>query len=53
VECHCAVTVASRPLHFHGLVVVLLQVTGGVKLNLGSQIIEKMGETLEFMAEQT
>ena len=25
-----------------------LQVTGGVKLNSGSEMIEKMGETVEF-----
>ena len=34
-----------------GLVVVALQVTGGVKLNSGSQMIERMGETVEFMTE--
>ena len=32
--------------------VVVLQVTGRVKFNSGSQIIHKMGETVEFMAEQ-
>jgi hypothetical protein len=33
-------------------VVVVLQVTVGIKLNPVSQPIEKMGETVEFMAEQ-
>ena len=31
---------------------MLLQVTGGVKLNSGSEIIHKMGETMEVMAGQ-
>ena len=31
---------------------MVLQETVGVKLNSGSQIIHKMGETVEFMAEQ-
>jgi hypothetical protein len=34
------------------LVVLVQQVTGVVKLNPGSQVIEKMGETVEIMAEQ-
>ena len=34
------------------VVVVVLQVTGGVKLTSESQMFEKMGQTLEFMAEK-
>ena len=52
MECDCAVTVTAAYLYLCGLVVLLQQVTGGVKLNPGSQGIEKMGETVEFMAEQ-
>jgi len=52
VGCHGAVTVTAMPLNVCGLVVVVLQVTGGVKLKSGSQMIEKLGETVKFMAEQ-
>ena len=40
------------PTYFCVLVVVALQVTGGVKFNSGSQMIEKMGETVELKTEQ-
>jgi hypothetical protein len=46
VECDGAVTVTAAPLYFCGLVVLVQQVTGEVK------VIEKMGENVEFMAEQ-
>ena len=52
MECDGAVTVTAGPTYFCGLVVLVLQVTGGVKLNSGSQIIHKLGDTMEFMAEQ-
>jgi len=45
----CSYCDSSAPFNC-GLVVVVLQVTGGVKLNSGSQMFEKMGETVEFMA---
>jgi len=52
VACHGKVTVTAAPLYFCGLVVVVLQGTGRVKLNTGSQMIEKMRETAEFMVEK-
>ena len=51
MECHVAIAVTAAPLYFCALVVVVLQVTGRVKLNPGSQMIEKMRKTVEFMAE--
>ena len=45
MECDGAANVTIAP-NTLWVVVVLLQVTGGVKLNSGSEIVHKMGETI-------
>ena len=52
MECDGAITGTAVPPYFYGFGVLVLHVTGGVKLNSGSQIIHGMGDTMELMAEQ-
>lgn len=51
MECHGAVTVSAAPPYNFGLETVVLQLSGGVKLNPVSQMIERMEQAVEIMAE--